>query len=461
METTANSIGCRDQDIVIQLVEKRGGLHQSATSFFYAINNVFSLLPINFMNHQASLFTIIAFLPSLHLCMGIDVFEAGGYSTCDTQTIGTGKQVMSMQVMPSATVEFDIHYHYTLNKGSHIHTGEIKPGADLIAYFFPRIAVYDDIDRWNNQPYLCLQDFYNDFCHFEVNITVPKHVVVWCTGNLLNGQEVLTDSIWHRLQSAAHSDELVIIIHQHDISQHNIMKDTPQLHWKFVAGNDVSDVASATSDHYIWQSTILVVDSSSGSRTRVDAVFNPDHKDYFAVADYAIQTVRDMSFRYPNWPFLYAHETVFDGLDKIEYPMMVNDNPEDTAAAIELTGYEIFHTLFPFYMGINETKYAWMDEGWATLGEWLLSPMIDSSITDDYGVAAYEHAAGTEDELPNAVPSTQLTCDAYFLDLYPKPALGYLYVKDRLGDKCLPKHCIITSFNGRDNTCCHLIFSKV
>ena len=33
---------------------------------------------------------------------------------------------------------------------------------------------------------------------------------------------------------------------------------------------------------------------------------------------------------------------------------------------LNLTDHEIFHTMFPFYMGINETKYGWMDEGWAT-----------------------------------------------------------------------------------------------
>ena len=46
--------------------------------------------------------------------------------------------------------------------------------------------------------------------------------------------------------------------------------------------------------------------------------------------------------------------------------------------------------MFPFYMGINETKYAWMDEGWATIGEWLISAYIDSTIADTYGVLPTE-----------------------------------------------------------------------
>ena len=47
-----------------------------------------------------------------------------------------------------------ISYHYTLNKGSHNRTGEVEPNAAFIAYFFPRVAVYDDIDGWNRNPYL-------------------------------------------------------------------------------------------------------------------------------------------------------------------------------------------------------------------------------------------------------------------------------------------------------------------
>jgi hypothetical protein len=125
-------------------------------------------------------------------------------------------------------------------------------------------------------------------------------------------------------------------------------------------------------------------------------VFNPHHKSYFDVIDFARKTVEvdELSFsRHGHIP--YPHETIFDGLDQMEYPMMVNDNPLDEKAdAIELTDHEIFHTMFPFYLGINETKYAWMDEGWATIGEWLISPLIDSTIADEYGMYSYNADAG-------------------------------------------------------------------
>lgn len=384
----------------------------------------------------------------------IDTITADNINTKNAEVDGTNWYIRRINLLPSTKVHFDIHYHYTLNKGSHIRTGEIEPGADFIAYFFPRIAVYDDIDGWNVNPYLGTQEFYNDFCHFKINITTKKNYAVWCTGNLKNGKEVLSEEIFKRLQSAEHSNNITTIIDSTNIAANNVTQDKPTLTWQYEA-DSVTDVAFAVSNHYLWQASSLVVDKSNGRRTRVDAVFNPKHKDYFDVIHYARKTIEAMSFTFPAWPYPYPHETVFDGLDQMEYPMMVNDNPlEDKEATIELTDHEIFHTMFPFYMGINETKYAWMDEGWATIGEWLISPMIDSTIVDDYGVAPYENAAGNEIDLPITILSTQQTGNAYFLNSYPKPAFGYLYVKDMLGDEIFTKalHHYITQWQGRHPT---------
>jgi hypothetical protein len=160
-----------------------------------------------------------------------------------------------------------------------------------------------------------------------------------------------------------------------------------------------------------------------------------------------------MSYTFPRGLILIRTETVFDGLDQMEYPMMVNDNPlEDRADEIELTDHEIFHTIFPFYMGINETKYGWMDEGWATIAEWLLSMIIDSTIEpDDYGMDDYNYTANYDFDLPITTLSSQQNNDSYFLNSYVKPALGYLYVKDMLGDELFKKalHYYIQQWHGK------------
>jgi hypothetical protein len=366
------------------------------------------------------------------------------------QVDGTNMVVGRLNILPGQNIQFRISYHYLLNKGSHNRTGEVEPNAAFIAYFFPRVAVYDDVDGWNRQPYLGTQEFYNDFCNFDVAITVPANFLVWATGNLQNCSDVLSSEVCSRLEQAEKNDGVTTIIDSTDVRS-KITKQNSFNSWHFSALN-VPDFVFATSDHYLWKSTSLIVDPATKRRTRVDAVFNQKHTDYFEVVSDARKTVEAMSYTFPAWPFPYSHVTVFDGLDQMEYPMMVNDNPlRNRHASIELTDHEVFHTMFPFYMGTNETKYAWMDEGWATIAEWLISPMIDTTVRDEYGVRPYELESGTENDPPITTLSTLLSGQAYFLNSYPKPAFGYLYIKDLLGDSLFTRalHFYIGQWNGK------------
>jgi len=364
---------------------------------------------------------------------------------------GTNWRVPITRLLPGDSLKVSLDFSYTLNMGSHQRTGAIDSSAFFIAYFFPRIAVYDDIDGWNLFPYTGAQEFYNDFCHFAVEITVPKNYVVWATGDLKNGAALLGQKYTDRIAKAERSDALTIIIDSADLAAKEITRQNPLNTWTFDADH-VTDFVFALSNHYIWYASSVEVDKTSKRRTRVDVAFNPRHKDFVEVIQFARKTVNLMSYQFPKWPFPYPHETVFDGLDQMEYPMMVNDNPLPSRTfTISLTDHEIFHTMFPFYMGINETKYAWMDEGWATIGEWILSPMIDSNYQDDYGMSAYDIVGGKETDLPIMNLSIDLTGIAYYLNSYPKPALGYLYVKDMLGETVFYQglHYYISHWNGK------------
>ncbi len=361
---------------------------------------------------------------------------------------------MQVQIQPLASgqhIQFNIDYAYKINKTSHIRTGMVDSGAFFIAYFFPRIAVYDDIDGWNRNHYQGIQEFYNDFCHYNTEITVPGNYEVWATGNLINADDVYNDKIAKRLNDALKSDSVTDVISEADVKAGNITRNRTSNTWKFDA-DSVTDFAFAISNHYLWKAAGLTADPKTGRRVRVDAVFNPAHKGYFEVINYARKTVAAMSYTFPAWPYPFPHETVFDGLDQMEYPMMVNDAPyEKREDDIELTDHEIFHSMFPFYMGINETKYAWMDEGWATIGEWQISHIIDPTITDLYAINDYANNAGKESDLPIMTLSTQEDGITYQTDSYPKPALGYLYLKDLLGDELFTKamHYYISQWHGK------------
>jgi len=383
--------------------------------------------------------------------VAIEKLAANGKTITGFKIDGTNMTVDVSAVLPGKTISFSIDYNYTLNKGSHMRTGQVDEGSHFVAYFFPRIAVYDDVDGWNKFPYTGAEEFYNDFDQFNAAITVPGGYSVWATGDLKNPNEVFQKDVVARMLSAEKNDAVIDVITDKDLADKKVTQPNAFNTFKFEAKN-VTDFVFALSDHYLWKSSSLVVDPKTKRRTRVDAVFNPKHKDYYEVIDFARKTVESMSYTFPKWPFPYNHETIFDGLDQMEYPMMVNDNPVDNRTdAITLTDHEIFHTMFPFYMGINETKYGWMDEGWATIGEWLISPMIDSTIVDEYGVQPTASTSGGKDDSPIMTLTPDLKGSGTFTNSYPKPGLAYLFVKDYLGDELFIKalHTYIRNWNGK------------
>ena len=358
----------------------------------------------------------------------------------------------SEKILPDSKTAFTISWHYTVNKGSHVRTGEVDSNSFFLAYTFPRIAVYDDIDGWDEWSYIGLQEFYNDWGNFDAEITVPAGFVVWATGERENAEAVFSKKIYDRYQRALASDDIVHIIDSTDYKTDPVTANTPLVVWKFSA-KDVTDFAFALSDHYLWDGSSLVVDKSNGRRVFIDAAYGKESKDFFEVADLGRKCIDIMSTSYPGIPFPFPHETVFNGLDQMEYPMMVNDNTTETHKdLVQLTSHEIMHAYFPFYTGINETKYAWMDEGWATIGESVISPMLGEPEDEGtYMRIAYEFIAGTDKEAPMITNSEIITATTYFTNSYGKPGLYYWTLQDLLGDEIFFKalHEYVNRWHGK------------
>ena len=352
---------------------------------------------------------------------------------------------------PKEEIQFVIHWSYTLNETSHNRTGQVDEGSYFIAYFFPRIAVYDDTNGWNEFNYNGTQEFYNDFDDFNVEITVPDKYIVWATGTLQNPNDVLAPKFADRLQKAEKSDHIMAIISAEEAKRGEATRKHSKNTWHYQVDH-ITDFVFATSDHYMWEASSIEVDPKTKRRTRVDAVYNPAHEDYKEVAAIARQTIEEMSYNFPAWPYPFPHETVFDGLDQMEYPMMVNDNPVPSRqGTIGLTIHEIFHSMFPFYMGTNETKYAFMDEGWASVAGHYIAPKIDSTLPVNSRTRGYERIAGSELDLPMITPSINLSGAAYTLNAYTKPSIAYGYLKEMLGDELFTTamHHYIASWNGK------------
>jgi len=360
------------------------------------------------------------------------------------------KVILDSVIPPKTQVPINIKWHYIINKGSHSRTGGVDSTTFFIAYFFPHIAVYDDIDGWDDFHFKGDAEFYNDFGDFDVSITVPENFVVWGTGFLKNPDEVLQKKYLKRFQSALTAENIVHIVDSTEALLKNITTHNTQNVWKFKA-NNVSDFAFATSDHYLWDATSLVVDTTSGERVFIDVAYNKDAQDFYKITDIARSSIEYMSFVFPAVPFPFPQITVFNGLSEMEYPMMVNnwtvyneeleDYPNKENYSIALTAHEIFHSYFPFYMGINESKYAWMDEGWASFVDYAITnKLISDSTATRWGTAnyllydnVYKEIIGSELDLPMLSISKMTKRPTYSINSYAKPAMFYMVLENVLG----------------------------
>ncbi len=352
---------------------------------------------------------------------------------------GTNMTVKGVTILPLTKTTIKVKYSYLLNQGSFIRTGQVDDGAFVVAYFFPRVAVYDDIDGWNEYPYTGFDEFYNDYGNFHVEIAVPESYQVWCTGNLVNAGDVFNEKYLQLIEKAGETDSVVNIITEKDLAAKAINKKPGFNTWIFEV-SDVVDVAFTTSNHYVWKSSSVLVDSITKRRVRVNTVYNPVHTQYSSVIGYARSTVHAMSHTFPKISFPYPHITIFEGLDAMEYPMMVNNLPfKEPQEIVELTAHEIFHTLLPFYVGTNETKYSFMDEGLATLSEFTLHPIIAPQVPMSYSIEDVNETTGADYDNPIITLTPQLNTKSRFSNKDLKPALGFYYIKEMLGDERFSK----------------------
>jgi hypothetical protein len=312
--------------------------------------------------------------------------------------------------------------------------------------------VYDDIDGWDRNPYSGIQEFYNDFGDFDVEITAPGDFIVWATGLLQNMDEVLEDKYIDRFAEASLSDSVIHIVTVADYRNGPVPIQNESNVWRFEASY-VPDFAFASSNCYLWDATSLIVDQDSDRRVVVDAAYRKPSEEFYEVARIGRESIQFLSSEMPGFPFPYPKLTVFNGSGGMEFPMMVNDGTTATRArTIGLTAHEISHTYFPFYMGINEKKYAWMDEGWAVILNFdFQNRMADGNNQLRRELRTYLRIAGRDMDMPMMIPSIYLRGKSYRNAAYSKPAIAYHLLREIMGDEKFKDalHLYMDRWNGK------------
>ena len=337
----------------------------------------------------------------------------------------------------------------------------------MIAYWYPQVAVYDDIDGWDMTDHKGLVEFYNDFNDYNVKVSTDRpNMCVWATGTLQNPNDIFTDKYIDKYSNALKGQDFFEVDCSILGKENQITKNEGKIVWHYKA-KEVPDFAFAMSDHYKWKmKTVKINDLRS---VNLNAAFRPNAIAYnkYDVFGIAEKFIEYLSNTMPGVEYPYPSMTIFNGEGGMEFPMMVNDDDTETwESTVYLTSHEMSHTYFPFYMGINERKYAWMEEGWAMyIPQEFQNKMQrfapdnadrDTSRQDSklFNVRSYLRNAGTFNDIPMLSPSNQLRSPSYRLNAYNKAALVYDILTDMVGKENFNKFMkeYINTWNGKHPT---------
>ena len=247
-------------------------------------------------------------------------------------------------------------------------------------YWYPQIAVYDDVDGWVAEPYTGQAEFYMGQADYDVRLTVPAHWVVGATGRLQNPGEVLSDRSRRRLRRARRTGAVVPLLERDERGTGRATRapDGSTATWHFTA-ESVRDFVWGTSDRYLWDATRAVVASSrngpraAGSRpgARDTVMIHSFYRPHAAAAawPHGARYTRDAVEALSEYlrPYPYPTMTAMEGVLRsggMEYPMVTVMQP--WADTLKLAGdlmHEVGHMWVPMEVGTNEKRSVWMDEG--------------------------------------------------------------------------------------------------
>lgn len=298
---------------------------------------------------------------------------------------------LEQPLLPGAQMTFQVDWHYKINDRMSLggRSGyEYFPKDDnysyTIAQFYPRMAVYDDVEGWQNKQFLGRGEFALSFGNFEVAMTVPEDFIVGATGTLQNPKDVLTSKEQLRFEKAKHSfEDPVIIVTQEEAIQKEAHKKRGKATWTFKA-DSVRDFAFAASRKYIWDA--MAVDLN-GKKSLAMSYYPKEGNPLWE--SHSTRAVRQTLITYSRHTIDYPYPvaiSVHAASVGMEYPMICFNfgRPEADGTYTDETKWrmisviihEVGHNFFPMIINSDERQWTWMDEG--------LDSFVQSIATKEY-----------------------------------------------------------------------------
>jgi len=354
--------------------------------------------------------------------------------------------------------EFKIKWWYNINnhrtQGGRSGYEHFPDGNNnyVIAQFYPRMCVYDNVEGWQNDQFWGRSEFALEFGDFTVNITTPEDHMLGATGVLLNEKEVLTRKQLKKLAEAKKSfDKIVIIQSQEEAEKVEKKRATKTKTWKFKATN-VRDYAFASSRKFIWDGMAVDINGKTVmAYSYYSREANPLYGDHStkAVAQ-TLKTYSEYTFDYP-----YHKAISVDGQMGMEYPQICfNPGRPDADGTysdrvkyrmIKVTIHEVGHNFFPMIVNSDERQWTWMDEGLNSYMEMLAELAYDKDfpITRGYPKNIVKYMNGDQSKIA-PIMSKGDNVYSFGNNAYGKPATALWILRETIMGKELFDHAFKT-----------------
>jgi hypothetical protein len=274
---------------------------------------------------------------------------------------------LSKPILPKTTVVFAMQFEAQVPLQVR-RSGRDNPQTGVrysMSQWYPKMCEYD-YEGWHPTPYVA-REFYGVWGDYDVKITLDKNYLIGGTGYLQNAAEV------------GYGYE--------DPGTRVVRPAGDKLLWHFIAPNvhDFMWAADPDYKHLVRRledgRVINVLYKNKNKDPQQDTLWNN-------LADAAVMVLPFMERSFGKYPYK-QYSFVHGGDGGMEYPMStLVDYP-----GIGNAFHEWMHSWYQGMLGTNESMYAWMDEGFTSYAEALVS--------------AYYYEARLRKE-PNNVPLKQL-----------------------------------------------------
>ncbi|GAA5217289.1 M1 family metallopeptidase [Corallincola platygyrae] len=320
-----------------------------------------------------------------------NVFDAGGQPLRHTINKTMMRIDLNTPLLPGEQFTFSLDWWYNMVEAK-THGGRggyecfEKDGncIFLVAQWFPRMAVYDDVNGWQNKQFLGRGEFSLEFGDYEISYDVPADHIVASTGELINAEEVLTKQQMQRLKKAKTAKKPVLVVTEKEARKNEEDDTSKRKVWTFRAEN-VRDIAWASSRKFIWDAWGV----KSGDQTVMAMSYYPQEGNPLW-EQYSTQAIVHTIEQYNKYSFDYPYPvaiSVNGPVGGMEYPMITYNGPrpeidkEDETkrtysrrtkyGLISVIIHEIGHIYFPMIVNSDERQWTWMDEGLNTYVQFL------------------------------------------------------------------------------------------